>query len=110
MCHATGHNTRLNRNLLNEFGSEEYAREEMRAEISSSMLSAELGIPVSEANTENHLSYVQSWITVLKNDPNELFRAIKDAEGIIDYVEEKGEINKEIDEPKLNNDDYELEM
>lgn len=32
------------------------------------------------------------------------------AEDIIDYVEEKGEIKKEIDEPNLNNDDYELEI
>ena len=110
LCHATGHNSRLNRNISNEFGSEEYAREEMRAEISSSMLSAELGIPVSEVNTENHLSYVQSWIAVLKSDPNELFRAIKDADEIIDYVEAKAEINKNVVEHNLNNDDYEIEM
>ena len=61
-------------------------------------------------DNDYHMSYVQSWIAVLKNDPNELFRAIKDAEDIIDYVEEKGEIKKEIDEPNLNNDDYELEI
>ena len=47
---------------------------------------------------------------MLKSDPNELFRAIKDADEIIDYVEAKAEINKNVVEHNLNNDDYEIEM
>ena len=53
-------------------------------------------------------------IKVLENDPNELFRAIQDANKIVEYVEEKGEITK-YNEPVLetvavSNDDYEIEM
>ena len=45
---------------------------------------------------ENHAAYIQSWIKVLQNSPNELFAAIKDAEKISDYLLEKGEfITKE---------------
>ena len=40
---------------------------------------------------ENHTAYVQNWISVLQNNPNELFRAIKDATKISDYLIEKGE-------------------
>lgn len=46
--------------------------------------------------TLNHAAYIQSWIKVLQNNPNELFAAIKDAEKISDYLLEKGEfITKE---------------
>ena len=49
---------------------------------------------------ENHEAYVQDWIGVLENNPNELFAAIKDAEKISDYLIEKGEFNKEYTEDK----------
>lgn len=42
---------------------------------------------------ENHEAYVQSWIKVLENEPNELFAAIKDAEKISDYLIEKVNLN-----------------
>ena len=56
--HWTGHETRLNRES-GPFGSISYAKEELRAEIGSMMLSAELGIGVS---VDSHAAYVQSWI------------------------------------------------
>jgi len=80
--HATGHSSRLNRQF-GPFGSEDYAREELRAEIASWMVSAELGIP---HNTENHASYVNSWQKVLKDDPFEIVRACRDAEKIMEYL------------------------
>lgn len=86
LCHSTGHDTRLNRDLKNTFGTPEYAKEELRAEISSSFLMQELNLPPSESNIKNHQAYIQSWIDVLKNDPSELFRAIKDSDQIVDYV------------------------
>ncbi len=95
LCHATGHSSRLDRKLGNEFGSEEYAKEELRAEIGSSFLMQELDLEYDESHMENHAAYIQSWISVLEKDPNELFRAIQDANDIVEYVEEKGEINKE---------------
>lgn len=80
--HWTGHETRLNREF-GPFGSMTYAREELRAEIGSMMLSAELGIGQS---VDDHAAYVGSWIKVLREDPREIFRAVADAEKIHDYV------------------------
>lgn len=96
MCHATGHPTRLNRPIQNSFGSKEYAKEELRAEIGSSFLVQELGLGSTDAIQDmgNHKAYIQSWIEVLENDPNELFRAVKDAEKITEYVKEKAELQK----------------
>lgn len=83
--HWTGHSSRLARNLGNGFGTEEYAKEELRAEIGSMMLSVQLGLP---HNTENHAAYVKSWVSVLRNDPKEIFRAAADAAKISEFVME----------------------
>jgi antirestriction protein ArdC len=81
--HSTGHSSRLNRNLTGSFGSPEYAREELRAQMCSLYLSAELGVPF---NPERHAAYQASWIKALKEDKNEIFRAARDAELMADYV------------------------
>ena len=81
--HWTGHDQRLDRPLLNKFGTEEYAKEELRAEIGSLMLGTDLQIG---HDPERHASYVASWIEVLKNDPFEIHRAAADAQKIFDYV------------------------
>ena len=81
--HWTGHSSRLNRDLSNPFGSEKYAREELRAEIASFMMSATIGI---SHDVSQHAIYVKSWIQTLKEDPKELFRACTDAEQIKEYV------------------------
>ncbi|MBC7953615.1 MAG: DUF1738 domain-containing protein [Rhodospirillaceae bacterium] len=82
--HATGHPTRLSR-AFGPFGSEGYAREELRAEISSYMLARDLGISFDPSN---HAAYVESWLKVLREDKNEIFRAAKDAETIKTWVME----------------------
>lgn len=81
--HWTGHGSRLDRDLSHPFGSEGYAKEELRAEIASMILGDELGIGHDPAR---HASYVQSWIKVLQNDPMEIFRAASDAEKIQTFV------------------------
>jgi putative DNA primase/helicase len=81
--HWTGHESRLNRDLMNRFGSEEYAREELRAELASYILSTRIGIPHDPGQ---HTAYIGSWIEALKQDHNEIFRAAKDAEHITEYV------------------------
>jgi antirestriction protein ArdC/phage/plasmid primase-like uncharacterized protein len=81
--HWTGHHFRLDRDLLHPFGSEQYAKEELRAEIASMILGDELGIG---HDPSHHASYVGSWIKVLKNDPLEVFRAAADAEKIQAHV------------------------
>lgn len=78
--HASGHPSRLNRaDLGHPFGSEAYAREELRAEIASLMLGEQLGIGHDPGQ---HAAYVASWIRTLENDPREIFRAAADAEKI----------------------------
>ncbi len=82
-AHATGHESRLNRNIQNPFGSIEYAKEELVAEMSSAFLAAETGIP---HDLDDHKAYIQSWADVLRNDKNELFRAAKQAGLAADYM------------------------
>lgn len=81
--HWTGHPDRLNRDLAHPFGSEGYAREELRAEIASMMLGEELGIGHDPGQ---HAAYVGSWIKALENDPHEIFRASTAAQNIMNYV------------------------
>lgn len=97
--HATGHPSRLNRQIKNEFGTPDYAREELRAEIASAFtaqalrLSYQEGMPESEFDyTDNHKAYIQSWIAILEKNPNELFAAIKDADKITNYLLEQGQL------------------
>lgn len=87
--HSTGHPTRLNRSICNEFGSEEYAREEMVAELSSVFLSQELEIKIPQKEMDNHAAYLKSWnekIKVLEKNPEELTKIISDAQKATDYI------------------------
>ena len=86
--HSTGHPTRLNREFGGQFGSEGYAREELRAELASTFLCGELGIATTGSD-EQHAAYVKSWVSALKNDYNEIFRAAADAEKIYNYLYER---------------------
>ena len=83
--HSTGHEKRLNRQFGKTFGDENYAKEELRAEIASFMLCSDLGIS-RQASDEQHAAYVGSWIKALKSDPNEIFKASADAENICNYL------------------------
>ena len=81
--HWTGHSSRLDRDLVNKFGSPEYAKEELRAELASFFVSARLGLPHDPGQ---HAAYVGSWIEALQKDHNEIHRAARDAEKICEYV------------------------
>lgn len=81
--HWTGHESRLRREFGGSFGSVEYAKEELRAELSSYFMADKLGIPHDPGQ---HAAYVKSWIRVLQEDKNEIFRAARDAEKIVEYV------------------------
>jgi antirestriction protein ArdC len=86
LAHHSGHPSRLNRETLNEsyrFGDTNYAREELRAELASVFLAAELGVPHDPAQ---HAAYVGSWIESLRKDKNEIFRAAHDASQAADFV------------------------
>ena len=82
--HWTGHPSRLNRDLRNAFGSHDYAREELRAEIGQVMICAELGI--GDCDFSNNAAYIASWLEKLRTDRKEIFRAAADAQRIADYL------------------------
>lgn len=101
--HATGHESRLNRDLSGGFGSVNYAKEELRAEIASVLIGQELQIG---HDPSQHYAYLESWAKVLEDDPKEIFRAVKDADAIKSYVLDLGkdhaplEAQAEIEETK----------
>ena len=82
LTHATGHPTRLGRDLRNAFGSKDYAREELVAEMGSAFLCAALGI----APTVRHADYIGSWLEVLREDSRAIFRAASAATKAADWL------------------------
>lgn len=61
------------------------AKEELRAEFSSLFTCAEIGL---KYDLDNHASYIQSWIKILKEQPQELFLAVQDANRITAHIKE----------------------
>ena len=87
IAHSTGHESRLNRDLLGAFGSESYAMEELRAELSSVFMQVDLNINLEGAEVANHAAYCRSWLTAIRDNPNVLFEAAKDASKITNYIQ-----------------------
>lgn len=85
LAHWTGAPTRLNRLQATFFGDEEYAREELRAELASWMLGQEIG---TQHDAEFHASYIDAWVKCLIDRPGEIKRACRDAEKIRKYIME----------------------
>ena len=86
--HATGHESRLNRPSLQEgvqagFGSETYAKEELRAEISAMMTGQRVGVG---HDPSRGAAYVESWLKALKDDPREIYRASSEAQKMSDHL------------------------
>jgi antirestriction protein ArdC len=85
MTHWTRHETRLNRDLgRKRFADAGYAMEELVAEIGAAFLCADLGI--TPETREDHAAYIQSWLTVLKNDKRAIFTAASHAQKAADYL------------------------
>ena len=88
MAHSTGHESRLNRPLLNAFGTPEYAKEELNAELTSLFLENDFNISIEPESEiiKDHANYVKSWLAVLKKEPDALFDSCRTAEKISDYL------------------------
>lgn len=78
MSHSTGNEKRLNRDIINIFGTEKYALEELTAELSCVFLESELDVDI-DFTRQDHINYFNSWIKALKNNPNELYRVCNNA-------------------------------
>lgn len=84
MGHSTGHSTRLNRDLLNPFGSDKYGREELVAELTSALCGLFIGISVTVR--EENAAYLKSWLGAIKENPNYLFTTLNDAAKAVKYI------------------------
>jgi antirestriction protein ArdC len=89
MVHSTGHKDRLGRLDCNarlaSFGSEEYSKEELIAEIGSAFLMNHIGIETSKT-FKNSAAYIQSWLKVLRNDNRFIVSASSKAERAMKYI------------------------
>jgi antirestriction protein ArdC len=80
--HASGHISRLNRDLSGSFGSKKYAFEELVAEMNAAFCCASLGI----VPTVRHADYIGSWLGVLREDNRAIVRAASQASKAADYL------------------------
>ncbi|MBB4837004.1 antirestriction protein ArdC [Sphingomonas kyeonggiensis] len=80
--HWTGHASRLDRNQRGGFGSADYAREELVAEMASAFTCASLSI----SPTVRHSDYIGAWLAVLREDEKAIFRAASAASKAADYL------------------------
>lgn len=83
LTHWTGHKDRLARTFGGTFGSHDYAREELVAEMGSAFLCAQLGIPLEGLQ---HPAYLANWIEVLKEDKRAIMRAASLARKATEYI------------------------
>lgn len=83
--HWSGGKNRLNREMKGKFGSEDYAYEELIAELGSAFLMADLGI----LGEVQHESYIASWLKALKNDKRYIFKAASVASKAHRYLTDK---------------------
>jgi len=87
LTHATGHESRLNRKGIteaNHFGSHDYSREELTAEMGAAYLSGHCGLV--DSTLENSASYIQGWLKRLRNDPTMVVKAAGRAQRAADYI------------------------
>lgn len=85
--HATGHAKRLARKSVLEpsyFGSHEYSKEELVAEMGAAFLCGHAGI--DNATIDNSAAYIQGWLKALKDDKTLLVHAAAQAQKAAEYI------------------------
>jgi len=98
LTHSTGHPSRVGREGImehNPFGSEDYSKEELVAEMGAAMLCGVAG--VASRTLGNSAAYLQSWISKLKSDSRLIVSAASQAQKAADYIlaKTKGEFERE---------------
>lgn len=86
VLHWSGHPRRLNRKFGIRFGDQDYAFEELVAEIGAVFLGAGTGIPFEGMR---HPEYLNFWLQILKNDNRAIFTAAAKAQAAADFVLDK---------------------
>jgi len=80
--HASGHRSRLNRDLSGSHGSKKYAFEELIAELCAAFSCASLDI----VPTVRHADYIGSWLDVLREDNRAIVRAASQASKAAEWL------------------------
>ena len=80
--HATGHPSRLGRDMSGGFGTKKYAVEELVAEMNAAFCCASLGI----VPTVRHADYIGSWLEVLREDNRAIVRSASQASKAADWL------------------------
>lgn len=88
--HWTGHKSRLNREF-GKFGSQEYAFEELIAELSAAFMCVSLGF---SKNISNNAAYLKHWLSILRQDNKAIFKAAASAQKASDLVFEAARLGK----------------
>jgi antirestriction protein ArdC len=86
LIHSTGSANRLNRKGIVDtikFGTEQYGKEELIAEVGASFLCSMSGI---ENTIDNQSSYIQNWLQVLQNDKRLILIAASQAQKAVDWI------------------------
>lgn len=105
LCHASGSANRLNRKKGNEFGSPEYAFEELIAEMGSVDAASRLGIhDLNSSCLHSSQSYITSWLKACKEPEKDLAEAIKQADKAATFVTSEY-IKQNKEEPKQTAED-----
>ena len=76
MAHSTGHPSRLDRLKPSAFGSPEYAKEELVAELTSAMVGNTLGF--DRRISDNNVAYLQNWTSALRKEPKFIVSVMSD--------------------------------
>lgn len=87
LAHSTGHPSRLDRKEVvnvQPFGSEDYSKEELVAEMTAAFLCGATGI--EQATIENSAAYIQGWLKELKNDRKLVVHAAAAAQKAADFI------------------------
>ena len=88
LTHSTLKESRCNRKAENKkaaFGSEEYSKEELVAELGACFLNSTAGL-TTENSFRNSAAYIQGWLRALKNDPKMVVNASSQAEKATEYI------------------------
>jgi len=87
LAHWTGAKHRLDRDQSGRFGSQDYAKEELVAELCSLFISERLGIALGKEHEEQHAAYLQSWMKAISENPKCLFSAASQAERVMSFLD-----------------------
>lgn len=86
ILHSTGHATRLDRlDHIAAFGSEDYSKEELIAEIGAAALVNQAGLETA-SSFRNSAAYIQNWLSVLRNDKRFIVSAAGKAEKAVNLI------------------------